>query len=158
MDVATAVDGTTDVGASGPFLDLVDESPESLYAALAEQGWGDGLPVVAPTEARVEQLLAGYPGSVDEVLAVLPPRSGAQPASTALTATMRRVTWPNRGGRVARTSSGSTSPRAASAASTRSGVGGTNGRPSPQPRSAYAASTASGESSTTSTMPADISR
>src|SRR5207237_6121855 len=64
-------------GAGDGFLELADESPESLYAALAEHGWGDGLPVVAPTESRVHQMLARYPGSVDEVLAVLPPRSGA---------------------------------------------------------------------------------
>jgi hypothetical protein len=58
-------------------LDLVDESPEALYALLAEEGWGDGLPVVAPTEERVDAMLSGHRGSPDEVLAVLPPRSGA---------------------------------------------------------------------------------
>jgi hypothetical protein len=58
-------------------IDLVDESPESLYGLLAEAGWGDGLPVVAPTEERVEAMLSGHHGSPDEVLAVLPPRSGA---------------------------------------------------------------------------------
>ena len=40
-------------------------------------------------------------------------QAGRQPASTALTATRRRVASPNRGGRVAITSSGSTSPRTA---------------------------------------------
>jgi hypothetical protein len=64
-------------GVAGEMLELADESPESLFRMMTEYGWGDGLPVVAPTEARVEQMLAGYPGSVDEVLAVLPPRSGA---------------------------------------------------------------------------------
>jgi hypothetical protein len=64
------------------FLDLADESPEALDAMMAEHGWGDGLPVVAPTEARVERMLAGYPGSPDEVLAVLPPRSGAATVQT----------------------------------------------------------------------------
>lgn len=58
-------------------LELIDESPEALYGMLEEFGWGDGLPVVAPTEERVDAMLAGYPGSPDEVLAVLPPRSGA---------------------------------------------------------------------------------
>jgi hypothetical protein len=63
-------------------LVVEDESPESLYAAMEEHGWGDGLPVVFPTEARVEQMLAGYPRSVDEMLAVLPPRSGAATVKT----------------------------------------------------------------------------
>ena len=58
-------------------LDLVDESPEALYGMLSEFGWGDGLPVVAPTLERVEAMLAPHEGSPDEVLAVLPPRSGA---------------------------------------------------------------------------------
>ena len=63
-------------------LVVEDESPETLYAMMEEHGWGDGLPVVFPTEARVEPMLAGYPGSVDEVLAVLPPRSGAATVKT----------------------------------------------------------------------------
>jgi hypothetical protein len=82
--MTTTVDGSASAGASGrsagasgELIELVDESAESLYAMLAENGWGDGLPVVAPTDERVERMLAGYPGSVDEVLAVLPPRSGA---------------------------------------------------------------------------------
>jgi hypothetical protein len=61
----------------GGLLQLIDESPERLYTMLAEHGWGDGLPVVAPTGERVERMLAGYPGSPDDVLAVLAPRSGA---------------------------------------------------------------------------------
>ena len=65
--------------AEGDLVEVADESPEALYAMLAEHGWGDGLPVVAPTPARVERMLAGYPGSVDEVLAVLPPRDRARP-------------------------------------------------------------------------------
>ena len=50
-------------------VDLVD--------ALIEHGWGDGLPVVAPTPERVEAMLAGYPDhDPDEVIAILPPRFG----------------------------------------------------------------------------------
>ena len=55
----------------------VDDTPEGLAALLAERGWGDGLPVVAPTTARVDAMLAAAPGAPDEVLAVLPPRMGA---------------------------------------------------------------------------------
>ena len=39
-------------------LTLDDESPEALWRMLDERGWGDGLPVVAPTPARVEAALA----------------------------------------------------------------------------------------------------
>jgi hypothetical protein len=62
---------------SPDMLELADESPETLYRLVEEFAWGDGLPVVAPTEDRVEAMLSAYPGSPAEVLAVLPPRSGA---------------------------------------------------------------------------------
>lgn len=58
-------------------IELADESPERLFEILEQNGWGDGLPVVAPTPERVEAMLAGYPGDPAEVLAVLPPRGGA---------------------------------------------------------------------------------
>ncbi len=54
--------------------------------------------------------------------------SGRQPASTALTAMIRRVACPKRGGRVAMTSSGSTGPKPSSMAWTRAGVGATRGQ------------------------------
>ncbi len=62
---------------AGMALLEVGDSPEALDALLAEHGWGDGLPVVAPTEARVGAMLAAL-GDVDpdEVIATLPPRSG----------------------------------------------------------------------------------
>ena len=53
------------------------EAPDDLDAfqafALAE-GWGDGLPVLPPTPARVARILAGRRG--DEVVATLAPRRG----------------------------------------------------------------------------------
>lgn len=56
-------------------LDLNDEV--DLLEALAQYGWGDGLPVVAPTPERVEEMLTGCPNNdPDEVVAVLPPRFG----------------------------------------------------------------------------------
>lgn len=58
-------------------LTVLDESPEALYAWLAEHRWGDGLPVVAPTDERVEAMMAGYPGTPDDLLLVVPPRMGA---------------------------------------------------------------------------------
>ncbi len=53
-----------------------DESPESLWQMLDEQGWGDGLPIVAPTAERIDAALAAAGGDPDEVIAVLAPRSG----------------------------------------------------------------------------------
>lgn len=38
-----------------------------------QQGWGDGLPLIPPTEARVRELLARNNRYADEVICVLPP-------------------------------------------------------------------------------------
>jgi hypothetical protein len=57
-------------------LDLVDATTEALYECFEARGWGDGLPLVAPTAALVDQMLAVAGGDPDEVLAVLPPRFG----------------------------------------------------------------------------------
>ena len=65
----------TDTAGSGPLID-VDDDPIALMEAYAARGWGDGLPLVPPTEARVAEMLSGSPGDPDEVVAVLPPRSG----------------------------------------------------------------------------------
>lgn len=64
---------TTDMA----MLDLEADDPVELVDLYAEHGWGDGLPMVPPTPARVEEMLAGL-GDVDpdEVIATLPPRSG----------------------------------------------------------------------------------
>ena len=57
---------------------LVDlpEDPGELHEAFAARGWSDGLPVVPPTEQRVEAMLAYSDRDRREVLAVLPPRRG----------------------------------------------------------------------------------
>ncbi|ORT57575.1 hypothetical protein [Streptomyces sp. CB03238] len=80
---------------SGELLRVAGESPESLYALLADRGWGDGLPVVAPTPARVEAMLAACgPGlDPDEVIGVLPPRLGeATPRLLAVNAVLAGCT------------------------------------------------------------------
>jgi len=42
-----------------------------------ERGWTDGLPIVPPTEERVEAMLAGMPWrGPDELISVIPPRMG----------------------------------------------------------------------------------
>jgi hypothetical protein len=56
-------------------IEIADDSSEALYALLAERGWGDGLPVVAPTEARVASMLGA--SDPDELVGVIPPRDGA---------------------------------------------------------------------------------
>ncbi len=63
---------------SGPSIELPSDDPEALYELFERHGWGDGLPLVAPTAARVEAMLAeGAPGQdPDEVVAVLEPRRG----------------------------------------------------------------------------------
>lgn len=59
-------------------LEIADASPEQLFETFAARGWGDGLPLVAPTEARVESMLAAgcEAQNPDEIVAVLPPRQG----------------------------------------------------------------------------------
>ena len=61
---------------SAELVEVLDESPEALYRWLDERGLGDGLPVVAPTPARVDAMLVHADGDPDEVLCTLQPRSG----------------------------------------------------------------------------------
>ncbi len=56
--------------------ELPDESPEAMFDLLEARGLGDGLPVVAPTPARVDAMLEHATGDPDEVLFTLQPRSG----------------------------------------------------------------------------------
>jgi hypothetical protein len=61
-------------------LELTNESPEELIALFEARGWGDGLPLVAPTKDRVDAMLTSVPGGAtpdpDEVIATLAPRLG----------------------------------------------------------------------------------
>jgi hypothetical protein len=50
-----------------------DDGGLALYERSLADGWGDGLPVVAPTEARVRAMLAASPWHADDVIGVLPP-------------------------------------------------------------------------------------
>lgn len=61
-----------------PEIVIDDASPEQLIETFAARGWGDGLPLVAPTEERVEAMLAAgcEAQDPDEIIAVLPPRQG----------------------------------------------------------------------------------
>ena len=57
-------------------LEVASDDPEAVRDRYAERGWGDGLPLVAPTPERVDAMLAGCGGDPDEAVAVLPPRPG----------------------------------------------------------------------------------
>lgn len=59
-------------------LVIEDASPERVLEVFAERGWGDGLPLVAPTEERVAAMLAAgsQTQDPDEIVAILPPRQG----------------------------------------------------------------------------------
>ena len=57
-------------------LDIGSDDPDAVRDSYAERGWGDGLPLVAPTPERVDAMLSGCGGDPDEPVAVLPPRSG----------------------------------------------------------------------------------
>jgi hypothetical protein len=59
---------------AGPAEDrelVVDDEPEALLAEFAARNWGDGLPLVAPTEARVAAMLGGRDGG--QSLGAMPP-------------------------------------------------------------------------------------
>ena len=57
-------------------LEIASGDPDTVRDRFAERGWGDGLPLVAPTPERVDAMLAGSAGDPDEAVAALPPRSG----------------------------------------------------------------------------------
>ena len=59
------------------FLELSDEDPDTIYELFEKHGWGDGLPLVAPTDKRVTEMLGCIEASPEEVLTVLPPRGGS---------------------------------------------------------------------------------
>src|SRR4030088_1422312 len=69
------------VSDTGPaLLDVADDSPETIQDLYEARGWGDGLPLVPPTPARVEAMLAALAGlgaaNPAESIAPLPPRFG----------------------------------------------------------------------------------
>lgn len=52
----------------------VDDDLWAVNAYFDEKGWSDGLPIIPPTEARVEQMLAALKRGPQEVIGVVPPR------------------------------------------------------------------------------------
>jgi len=49
---------------------------EDLNRFIFERKWGDGLPVIPPTQERVARMLAGTPRSPDDVIATVAPGNG----------------------------------------------------------------------------------
>jgi hypothetical protein len=52
----------------------VDDDPEALYELSLKEGWGDGVPLLPPTDERVHAMLAATPLDADHVLGSLPPK------------------------------------------------------------------------------------
>jgi len=73
--LASAQDASVRI--SGERIDLAcaDEWSD-LQEAMMQHGWGDGFPLVPPTEARVAAMVAGAGMNADHVVAVVAPRMG----------------------------------------------------------------------------------
>jgi hypothetical protein len=54
----------------------LDDDAGALYELSMRAGWGDGLPLLPATEARVRELLEATPHPPEHVVASLPPRRG----------------------------------------------------------------------------------
>ena len=56
-------------------IEVVDDT-EAYYALSLAEKWGDGAPLLPPTDARIAALLAATPLPADHVLGMLAPRYG----------------------------------------------------------------------------------
>jgi hypothetical protein len=54
----------------------VSDDPEAVFAFVEAAGWGDGLPVLPPTELRVQAILDATPLPPGHVVGVVEPRRG----------------------------------------------------------------------------------
>jgi len=54
----------------------VPDSPEGIYERFLDEGWGDGLPLVPPTQDRVEAALRFTDYDPEHIAAVIPPAQG----------------------------------------------------------------------------------
>src|SRR5712691_3211083 len=52
----------------------VDDDLWAVNTFFEEKGWTDGLPIIPPTEERVEQMLAEVKRNPQDVIGVVPPR------------------------------------------------------------------------------------
>jgi hypothetical protein len=54
----------------------VDDDPVEFQKLATDAGWGDGLPLIPPTEERVRAFVAASGRFPDEVVSEIPPRNG----------------------------------------------------------------------------------
>jgi hypothetical protein len=54
----------------------VEDDPVEFLKLATDAGWGDGLPLIPPTEERVREFVAASGRFPDEVVAEIPPRNG----------------------------------------------------------------------------------
>jgi hypothetical protein len=54
----------------------VDDDPVAFQKLATDSGWGDGLPLIPPTEARVREWVAASGRFPEETIADIPPRNG----------------------------------------------------------------------------------
>jgi hypothetical protein len=79
---------TAALEASGASLETIDDF-DAINALYLERGWGDGLPIVPPTDRRVEEMLTYCDRPFDQSVAKIAPRYGeATPLRLAANAVM----------------------------------------------------------------------
>jgi hypothetical protein len=54
----------------------VGAAPRELFERSVAEGWGDGLPILAPTEEALRELVDATPYAADDVIETLAPRHG----------------------------------------------------------------------------------
>ena len=54
----------------------VSASIDAVYELVMEKGWGDGLPVIPPTDDRIYEMLKTVKGNPSKVLGHMPPSAG----------------------------------------------------------------------------------
>ena len=65
------------VASDSPHVVGANEAFDRVNDYFYERGWTDGLPIVPPTDERVQALLGGMPWrGADEVIATIPPKMG----------------------------------------------------------------------------------
>jgi len=57
-------------------IDIADNSPESVFQFMIDQGWSDGLPVIPPTADRVQAMLDYAQQDASELVGYINPDAG----------------------------------------------------------------------------------
>jgi len=58
-------------------IDIADNSPESVFQFMIDQGWSDGLPVIPPTADRVQAMLDYAQHDASELVGYINPDAGS---------------------------------------------------------------------------------